>query len=95
MGALAARARKITDTLFTAASYRLSELVSVFNLEQGLIYPPVKDLPEVSINVAGAVFKQAIQDGVAKEPDRDLELIIRDHVWIPSYVPYHRRSVSR
>ena len=55
LGVLAAGAKKITDVMFTAAAQRLSELVSKEELDRGLIYPPMKNLRDVCVEVAMAV----------------------------------------
>ncbi|MDP2599203.1 MAG: NAD-dependent malic enzyme [Deltaproteobacteria bacterium] len=55
LGALAAGAKKITDAMFTAAARRLSELVSKGELDRGSIYPPMKNLRSVCVEVAMAV----------------------------------------
>ena len=60
-------------------------------MQQGLIYPPISELREVSILVATAVIKQAFEDGVAqtkKLGPSTAEKFVRDHFWKPRYLPF-------
>lgn len=88
LGALAARATKVTDKMFTVAAYRLAALVSAGELQKGFIYPSIHNLRSVSIEIAEAVFNQALKEGVAKKPARDPRQIILEKMWEPVYVPF-------
>ena len=44
LGALAARATKFTDAMFTAAAADFAEQVSAEDLEAGKLYPPLRDM---------------------------------------------------
>ena len=57
-------------------------------LEQGLLFPAVDRLREISRNVAIAVARQAQADGVAKRPFSDVEDQIDEAMWSPIYRDY-------
>ena len=61
-------------------------------LEQGQIYPDITDVREVSRQVAIAVAREAIEEGVA-EPVDDLEQAIDAEMWTPEYLPYRSAGV--
>ncbi|GGK25122.1 malate dehydrogenase [Deinococcus malanensis] len=89
-GAVATRAREITDNMVMAAAYTLVEVTPT---DQGRVYPPISDLREISIKIAARVARQAITDGVCADrrmrnlTDEQLEASIRDRAWLPQYLP--------
>ncbi|HET7132248.1 MAG TPA: NAD-dependent malic enzyme, partial [Gammaproteobacteria bacterium] len=85
LGALAARARKVTVSMTNAASKKLASLVTSDELEQALLYPSVTRLAAVTFDVALAVARQAVHDGVAAVPESALERAIRATMWTPDY----------
>ena len=66
-------------------------------MPEGLVYPPIDDLREASVEVATRVIEQAVKDGVAEatdlQPD-DIERIVRSHFWRPGYLPFVRAPGS-
>lgn len=93
MGAVLANATEVTDGMVAAASEALAAYTVDRYLAQGLVYPPVTELQEVSVHVATAVIRQAFADGVATthnfQPD-DAEAWVRSHFWRPRYLPFVR-----
>ncbi|MBI5299869.1 MAG: NAD-dependent malic enzyme [Deltaproteobacteria bacterium] len=63
LGVLASGASKITDKMFTVATNTLAEQISTDDRKEGIIYPSIKNLRNVSIQVAKAVFQQAVKEG--------------------------------
>lgn len=62
--------------------------------DKGLV-PDVIDVREISVHVAKAVIKQAIEEDLATEKDipendQDLEEWIREQMWEPRYRPLVR-----
>ena len=62
--------------------------------DKGLV-PDVIDVREISVHVAKAVIKQAIEEDLATEKDipendKDLEEWIREQMWEPRYRPLVR-----
>ena len=85
LGALAISARRITDSMFTAAAVSLSEQVTAADLAAGSLYPPVASLREVTIKIAARVAQAAIDERVADKPDGEIEDAIQAWVWDPQY----------
>jgi malate dehydrogenase (oxaloacetate-decarboxylating) len=92
-GAILANATEVTDNMVMAASKALADYTEEKHLRNGLIYPPVSELREVSIAVTTRVIRQAFTDGVATTkkltPDT-AEQYVRTHFWRPRYLPFVR-----
>ncbi|PTA67943.1 NAD-dependent malic enzyme [Deinococcus arcticus] len=92
-GAVASRAREITDNMVMEAARTLAEFTERYGER---VYPPIADLRELSIRVAVNVALQAIRDGVCAErrirnmTPEELEAVIRDRAWQPRYLPLRR-----
>ncbi len=93
-GAILAHAREITDGMVLAASYALADFVDEGHIEQGMVYPFVREMREASVYVAARVILQAVSDGVADTPrfdglaEHDVLDYVRRHFWQPHYLPY-------
>lgn len=64
------------------------------NPRKGLV-PDITDVREVSVQVAKAVIKQAVEEGLATqegipEEDGELEEWVREQMWDPRYRPLVR-----
>jgi malate dehydrogenase (oxaloacetate-decarboxylating)(NADP+) len=59
LGAVACRARTLPDALFLQAARTLAGLVSEKDLEQGCLYPPLKDIRKISLAIAVRVAGKA------------------------------------
>ena len=96
MGALAVRARIVTDEMLTAASSCLSDLVSDYRLDLNCVYPPIKELHDVSLAVAVAVARKAMEQKVASRPivPELLEETIRAKMWLPKYARFTRGTAG-
>ncbi len=94
LGALAVKAKAITDEMFTAAAETLAGLVSEQRLSLNCVYPAMTDLRGVCLRVATAVAKQAVEQGVARKPVYPdlLEETIRARMWEPKYVKFTKAS---
>lgn len=66
LGALACRARTIPDGLFLAAARTLAGLVREQDLEQGSLYPPLRDIRRLSLAIATSVAEKAYSLKVAR-----------------------------
>jgi malate dehydrogenase (oxaloacetate-decarboxylating) len=90
LAAIAANARKITDSMTKVASEALAAQVTGDERDSGLLFPSVARLRAVSFDIAVAVAHQAIQDGVADVAHDDVERLVREARWsheYPDYVP--------
>jgi malate dehydrogenase (oxaloacetate-decarboxylating)(NADP+) len=66
LGALASRARLVTDRMFLAAARALAGLVGKDDLDRGSLYPPLKDIRRISLAIATGVAEEAWSAGVAR-----------------------------
>jgi malate dehydrogenase (oxaloacetate-decarboxylating) len=93
LGALMTEARRITDAMVVEAADALAELTLERYGAEGLVYPPVEALGDVSVRVAARVAKRALEEGVAERTtlpaDLDaLERHARIVAWSPRYLPF-------
>ncbi|MEP0829448.1 MAG: NAD-dependent malic enzyme [bacterium] len=89
LGAIVCQASRITHTMFHAASKAISAMVTEEQRTDGHLLPPLKNIREVSFQVALAVAKQAREEGLGMiEPDDRLAQLIGAAMWEPHYYPY-------
>jgi len=97
LGVLAAGAREVLPEFFTAAAHAVAEAVDPLDLKAGTIYPPVDQLAEVSLKVALAVGKVAIDKGVSRpcvfssfwheNNEEQMARLVKGMRWKPEYLP--------
>ena len=66
LGAIACRARTLPDELFLAAAHTLAGLVQQSDLEQGSLYPPLRDIRKISRAIAVRVATKAYDMKLAR-----------------------------
>ena len=66
LGAVACRARTLPDELFLTAARTLASLVRRKDLEQGSLYPPLREIRKISLAIAVSVAEKAYALGVAR-----------------------------
>ena len=66
LGAVACRARTLPDDLFLAAARTLAGLVQQSDLDEGALYPPLKDIRKISLAIATSVATQAYAKSLAR-----------------------------
>ena len=66
LGAVACRARTLPDELFLVAARTLAGLVSQQDLDQGALYPPLRDIRKLSLAIAVGVATKAYEMGLAR-----------------------------
>jgi malate dehydrogenase (oxaloacetate-decarboxylating)(NADP+) len=89
LGAIAVRARRITDAMFMAAARTLASTVTESDLAQGSLYPPLSDVRRVSARIAAAVAEVAYAEGLAQvERPADLLEYVQSHMYDPRYPMY-------
>ena len=84
LGAIVARARKISDGMFAAAAGAVSSLVAVRQPGASLL-PHIDDLRSVSATVAIAVVEAAEAEGLATVKVGDIVQGVQDAMWQPEY----------
>ncbi len=89
LGVVATKARRVTDDMFLAAADTLAGMVTPADLAQGSLYPPLRDMRNVSAaiatSVADVVFKRGLA-GVAKPAD--MATFVRAAMYDPTYPTY-------
>jgi malate dehydrogenase (oxaloacetate-decarboxylating)(NADP+) len=89
LGAIAARASRVTDEMFMAAVHALVAQVTAEDLAQGSLYPPLSRVREVSAHIAAAVARVVFDRGLAGVPrPPDLLAHVRSQMYEPDYVDY-------
>jgi malate dehydrogenase (oxaloacetate-decarboxylating) len=71
-----------------AAALALVELSPTRRDKQAALLPPLNTIRAVSQEVARAVGKQAIKDGLAQVDTAGLEKELAANIWQPVYEPY-------
>jgi len=86
LGAICAEAKTIPEETFLIAAQTLANQVSDDDIGMGALYPPLKEIREISLNIATDVAKFLFEEGLAKSqrPD-DLKQSIVDYMFDPSY----------
>ena len=89
LGAIVAKARRVTDDMFLAAAHTLSARVTEQDLAQGSLYPPLARVRDVSAHIAAAVAEVAYAKGLAGRP-RPADVLgdVRSQMYDPTYKSY-------
>ena len=67
LGAVACRARTLPDELFLVAARTLAGLVRQADLDEGTLYPPLRDIRKISLAIAVSIATKAYAMGLARE----------------------------
>lgn len=88
-GVVIAKPKKIEPDLFIIAAQTLAAMVSADDLAQGLLYPRLNKIREISLHIAEAVALEIFQSGQATiaEP-KNLSKTIRASAFEPVYPEY-------
>jgi len=89
LGVITCKARRVTNEMFLAAAKTLAAEVSNADIHQGSIYPPIKQIRDVSAKIAVAVAEIAFAQGLAAIPGPDnLPEFIKKKMYVPVYPMY-------
>ncbi|UCQ42263.1 NAD-dependent malic enzyme [Edwardsiella piscicida] len=93
LGVLASGARRVTDGMLMAASRALADSSPLARDGHGPLLPDLKDIQQVSRDIAFQVAKAAQRQGVAVLTSDEALLQAIDHnFWLPIYRSYKRTS---
>ena len=86
MGTLLSRSDRVTDGMLSAAADALARAVTDDELDQGLLFPAIDRLREVSAAVTAAVMRQARDEEVGEALDDEaIDRRIAANTWDPAY----------
>ena len=86
LGALLGKVTRISDEMLIVSAQVLAECVSNAEIEQGCMYPPLSEIREVSVKIAGGVAQAAEKLGDVQAPlPSDFEKQVRDRLYQPYY----------
>jgi malate dehydrogenase (oxaloacetate-decarboxylating) len=92
LGAIAAKAHRISDGMFLAAARTIAEMSPAKHDPQANLLPPLVRSRELSFDVAIAVAKAAQADGLAAVvSDEALTAAVKAKMWEPVYADYVRQ----
>ncbi|MNV88733.1 NAD-dependent malic enzyme [compost metagenome] len=81
-----ANARLIPDELFLVAAKTLAEMVADEDIQEGALYPRLKEIRAISLAIAIAVAEKAYDLGIAhNEKPKNIKQTISDYMYNPSY----------
>jgi len=90
LGIISSKARHVSDAMITAAAIALAELAPTRQNKNASLLPPLASIRSVSLAIAKAVGKQAIQEGNAFVDEAQFEQELAANVWEPVYEAYER-----
>lgn len=89
LAAIAVRARRVTDTMFIAASKAVAAMSPAIGNPNAKLLPELADMRKVSYEVAIATAKQARAEGLTENlTDAEIEEKIKAAIWEPVYKQY-------
>ncbi len=86
--ALVVKASRVSDAMITEAAQALADTVTDEELANGLLYPSVQRLSEVTTIVAARIAKCAVEEGLARQVPDDIAKAIEASIWKPVYPTY-------
>ena len=91
LGAIAVKARHISDAMFMAAARALATCSPAQADPHANLLPSLTEIREVSYKVAVAVGKEAVASNLAAPmSDSEIETQVAGKMWMPHYLPYRR-----
>lgn len=91
LGVIVSKATRMTDKMIFAAAQALSQHSPSRQDKNAPLLPDFDDIQQVSHDVALAVAKQAIAEGVAGiDATADLETLLKGDIWQAHYYPYQK-----
>ncbi len=89
LGVIAAESTRVTDEMFLVAARTLASLVTENDLALGRVYPDLKRIREVSVEIAMAVAAVAFQRGLTRmQRPTDLKAHVTAVMFDPKYPVY-------
>jgi malate dehydrogenase (oxaloacetate-decarboxylating) len=90
LGIIAARTRRVSDAMIMTAAQTLARLSPVEQDRHASLLPPLSESRALSRVIAGAVARQAIEEGLSDLKEADVDAAVAANIWDPRYVPFER-----
>jgi malate dehydrogenase (oxaloacetate-decarboxylating) len=90
LGAIAVKARRVSDGMFLAAARAIADMSPARRDPRANLLPPLAEIRDVSRTVAIAVGKAAQAEGLTHFPVDDIEAAVKAQMWEPVYAAYRR-----
>lgn len=88
-GSVISKPKQIQDDLFIIAAETLASMVSDEDLQNGLLYPPLNQIREISIQIATKVAQKVFAtNGNETQLIENVEKTIREQAFVPEYKSY-------
>lgn len=82
----ATEAKRVTDEMLLIASEAVAEQITQEDFNNGLIYPPIKNIRNVSVNVAVKVAEEIFKSGLARvKKPKNIRKFIKSKMYEPVY----------
>lgn len=88
-GAIISQGQYISDSVFTEAAFTLSDFTSKKQIEKGTVYPSIKEIRNISTNIALTTTRQISKEQKTKEYTLS---DIKSKMWTPNYHPLIKKS---
>jgi malate dehydrogenase (oxaloacetate-decarboxylating)(NADP+) len=86
LAVFATEAKRVTDEMFIVAAEAVADQITKEDFSKGLIYPPIKNIREVSINVAIKVAEEIFRSGLARvKKPKNIKSFIKSKMYEPVY----------
>ena len=86
LGVVVSKPKVVQDSVFLVATKTLAKIVSEEDIARGSVYPPLKDIRNISLEIAVAVADKIFSSGLAQVPrPEDLRQSIADYMYDPRY----------
>ncbi len=90
LGIISSHARHVSDAMIKAAARALAGLSPTRQDKRANLLPPLSTIRSVSLQVAKAAGRQAMQEGLADVDEAGFEKELAANIWEPVYKPYER-----
>ncbi|MBU2511601.1 NAD-dependent malic enzyme [bacterium] len=91
MAVLLSNSDRIPDSFFSIAAHSLASCVSKKDIDEGAIYPRIRDIQNVGMRIAIDILRDINKSGSGKVvEEHDLYDLVKSYVWKPAYHPYKK-----
>ncbi len=89
LGTVISKSKFVVDEMFIIAAKTLASMVGEEDLEKGRMYPSLKSIRDISLNIATAIAEYAFDHGLAQVPrPENIYQCVKEEVYQPEYKSY-------